>query len=108
MAYQSYNMSEHPELKELYLAALKDPDKEVLSNVMHGLHRFMPLEQAIAFFRKRLAEEPTESTYWGVYQSLRDQREEPAARAMLKELTRAPVVRVAELAREALEEERDE
>lgn len=56
MAQQAVNMSEHPELASLFVkAATQDPAPEVRADALSGLARIMPLADAVAIYRERLA-----------------------------------------------------
>ena len=101
MAWQACNMSEHPELKDVFLGALKDQDEEVRGNVLGALDRFMPFPEAAKIFRERLKTDPTEKTFWGVFNCAKF-TEDPEGKKILKELTTAPFTRIAERAREEL------
>ena len=101
MAWQAVNLAEHPELRDLYLrAATQDPDEEVRGNALGGIDRFLPLGEAIALLRRRLAEDPTEKTAWGCFNVVKFQQEDAGARAFMQELTRVPFASVARRARE--------
>ncbi|MBN2358556.1 MAG: HEAT repeat domain-containing protein [Deltaproteobacteria bacterium] len=103
MAWQACNMSEHQELKELFMrAATSDPDEEVRGNALGGMDRLMPLPEALKFLRSRLAADPTEKTAWGCFNVVKFQMEDGGARALMEELTRVPFARVAQRAREEL------
>ncbi len=104
MAWQSVNMSEHPELASLFVAAAtQDPALEVRADALHGLSRLMPLGDAIALYRQRLAVDMSESVGYGVLNGLRDQLDEPNAKQLVQELTRSQYTRVAQYARSLLE-----
>jgi hypothetical protein len=96
-------MSEHPELRELFMRACDDPDEEVAQDALKGMGRMLGFDAAAPFYRHQLAARPTESTYWGVYYGICNDLEEPAARALMKELSRSHFADVASSAREALE-----
>ncbi|MBI5544692.1 MAG: HEAT repeat domain-containing protein [Deltaproteobacteria bacterium] len=103
MAWQSVNMSEHPELKDLFVkAATSDPDEEVRGNALGGLDKFMGLPEAVTLLRERLQKDPTEKTHWGAFNLLKFQMEHPLARDLMQELTRAPFARISERAREEM------
>jgi len=103
MAWQGINMSEHPELRELFMRACDDPDEEVAQDALKGMGRLLGFDHAAQFYRHRLAQKPTESTYWGVYYGICNDLEEPAARALMQELTRSHFADVASSARDSLE-----
>lgn len=103
IAWQSVNMGDHPELKDVYLAAATgDADEEVRGSALQGVDRFLPLPEAVAFLRQRLQQDPTEETYRGALRCMRDHAEDAAARTLLAELAKGPHLRVAESAREYL------
>lgn len=102
MAWQGCNMSEHPELRALYLkAALEDSDEEVRGNALGTLDKFMPFPEAAKIFRERMKADPTEKTFWGVFNSAKFS-ENVEAKEILQELTKAPFSRIAQRAREEL------
>lgn len=101
MAWQACNMSEHPELKDVFLGGLKDADEEVRGNVLGALDRFMPFPEAAKIFREKMKTDPTEKTFWGVFNCAKF-TEDPEGKKILKELTTAPFTRIAERAREEL------
>jgi HEAT repeat protein len=103
MAWQGFNMSEHPELRELFMRACDDPDEDVAQDALKGMGRLLGFDAAAQFYRQRMAARPTESTHWGVYYGICNDLEEPAARALMQELTRAQFADVASSARELLE-----
>ncbi len=101
MAWQSVNMSEHPELREIFVrAAVDDADEEVRGNALGGMDRLMALPDAITFLKKRLVEDPTEKTAWACFNVVKFQMEDSGAQAFMKELTTVPFARVAQRARE--------
>lgn len=101
MAWQSVNMSEHKELRELFVrAAVSDSDEEVRGNALGGLDRLMSLPEAITFLKKRLVEDATEKTAWACFNVVKFQQEDAGARAFMKELSTVPFARVAQRARE--------
>lgn len=101
MAWQSVNMSEHQELRELFVrTAVDDSDEEVRGNALGGMDRLMPLPDAISFLRKRLGADPTEKTAWACFNVVKFQMEDAGARAFMKDLTTVPFARVAQRARE--------
>jgi hypothetical protein len=104
MAWQSCNMSDHPELAPLFVrAATQDTSLEVRADTLHGLTRLMPLGDAVALYRQRLAVDASESTGYGVVNGLRDHTDDPAAKKLLEELAGgAGYARVAKYAREVL------
>ncbi|MCX4241260.1 HEAT repeat domain-containing protein [Paraliomyxa miuraensis] len=105
MAWQGVNMGDHPQLAELFMRACDDPDEEVAQDALRGMGRLMGFDNAAQFYRHRMAARPTESTYWGVYYGIcSDLEDEPAARALMQELTRAQFADVASSARESLED----
>jgi HEAT repeat protein len=103
MAWQGINMSEHPELRELFIRACDDPDEEVAQDALKGMGRLLGFDAAVQLYRHRLAARPTERTYWGVYYGICNDLEEAPARALMQELTRAQFADVASAARESLE-----
>jgi len=103
MAWQGVNMSDHPELRELFMRACDDPDDEVAQDALRGMGRLLGFDQAAQFYRHQLAAKNTESTAWGVYYGICNDLEEPAARALMQELTRSHFADVASSARDALE-----
>lgn len=103
MAWQGINMSDHPELRELFIRACDDPDEEVAQDALKGMGRLLGFDQAAQLYRHRMAAKPTESTYWGVYYGVCNDLEEPAARALMQELTRSHFADVASAARDSLE-----
>lgn len=105
MAWQGINMSEHPELRELFMRACDDPDEEVAQDALKGMGRLLGFDQAAQFYRHRLAARNTESTAWGVYYGICNDLEEPAARTLMQELTRSHFADVASAARDSLESE---
>ena len=103
MAWQSVNMSEHQELKELFVqAAVSDSDDEVRGNALGGMDRLLGLPEAIAFLKKRLVADATEKTAWACFNVVKFQMEDASARAFMKELTTVPFGRVAQRAREEI------
>jgi len=101
MAWQSVNMSEHKELRELFVrCAVDDADEEVRGNALGGMDRLMSLAEAISFLKKRLVEDPNEKTAWACFNVVKYQLEDAGARAFMKELTTVPFARVAQRARE--------
>lgn len=104
MAWQGINMSEHPELRELFMHACNDPDEEVAQDALRGMGRLLGFDAAVPFYRQQLAARPTESTYWGVYYGICSDLEEPPARALMQELASAQFADVASSARESLDE----
>jgi len=103
MAWQACNMSEHQELKELFMrAATSDADEEVRGNALGGMDRLLPLPDAIKFLRSRLATDPNEKTAWGCFNVVKYQMEDGGARALMQELTKVPYAYVAQRAREEL------
>lgn len=103
MAWQGINMSDHPELRELFMRACDDPDEEVAQDALKGMGRLLGFDQAAQFYRHRMAQKPVESTYWGVYYGICNDLEEPAARALMQDLTRSHFADVASAARDSLE-----
>lgn len=104
MAWQAVNMSDHPELRELFMAACNDPDENVAQDALKGMGRLLGFESAVQFYRQQLAARPTESTYWGVYYGLCYDLDEAPARALMQELARSQFADVASSARESLAE----
>ena len=103
MAWQGNNMSEHPELRDLFVhAATHDPDESVRADALRGVHNFFPLAETVAFLRQRLAQDRNESTYWAALNAVEGYMPEKDARALLQELSRGPFSSVAERAREVL------
>lgn len=105
MAWHGCNMSDHPELQEMFMRACDDPDEEVAQDALKGMGRLLGFDSAVRFYRQRMAAKPTESTAWGVYYGICNDLEEPPARALMQELTRSHFADVASSAREALENE---
>ena len=94
-------MSEHKELKDLYVrAATQDNDEEVRGNALGGIDRFVSIQEAVQFLRQRLGAEMKEKIAWGAFNVVKFQMEHPEARAFMKELTNVPFSRIAERARE--------
>ena len=103
MAWQGCNMSEHPELRDLYVqAASSDPDEEVRADALRGIGSLLPLPEAVAFLRQRLAQDRNESAYWAALNAVEEHVEEKVARALVQEIAKAPFSSVAERAREVL------
>jgi HEAT repeat protein len=103
MAWQSCNMGEHPELRELFVrTAVSDTDEEVRGNALGGIDRVMPLPEAVAFLRQRLAADPNEKTAWACFNVVKFQMEHAEARAFMTELQQVPFARVAQRAREEI------
>ena len=101
MAWQACNMSDHKELRELFVrAAVSDTDEEVRGNALGGADRYMSLPEAITFLKKRLVEDPTEKTAWACFNVVKYQMEDAGARSFMQELTTVPYARVAQRARE--------
>jgi HEAT repeat protein len=101
MAWQAVNMSEHKELKDLYVrAATQDNDEEVRGNALGGIDRFASIQEAVQFLRQRLQADMKEKIAWGCFNVVKFQMEHPEARAFMKELTGVPFSRIAERARE--------
>ncbi len=101
MAWQACNMSEHPELRELFVrAAVSDADEEVRGNALGGVDRLMPLPEAVSFLKQRLAADPNEKTAWACFNVVKFQMEHAEARAFMSELQSVPFARVAQRARE--------
>lgn len=105
MAWQGVNMSDHPELRELFMRACDDPDEEVAQNALKSMGRLLGWDTAVQFYRQRMAARPTESTYWGVYYGICYDLEEPPARALMQELARSQFAEIASSARDSLDEE---
>jgi hypothetical protein len=105
MAWQSVNMSEHPELAQMFIkVATQDPSLEVRADALHGMSKLMPVGDAVAFYRQRLAQDVSEAVGYGVVNGLRDHKDEPAARQLLTELGSSQYSRVAQYARETLKD----
>ncbi|MDP2340285.1 MAG: sporulation protein [Deltaproteobacteria bacterium] len=103
MAWQSCNMAEHKELRELFVkAAVDDKDEDVRGEALGGLDRLMPLADVVAFCRQRLATEHAIAIHHGVLNAMRDNAAEPSAKALIEEMTKSPHARISERAREML------
>lgn len=103
LAWQSSNMGEHPELRDLYLrAATGDPDETVRADALRGIGNFMPLPEAVAFLRQRLAHDRNEQTSWSAIGALEGHMPDKHARALLQEIANGPFVDAVERAREIL------
>ncbi|HEY0132661.1 MAG TPA: hypothetical protein VGB85_01240, partial [Nannocystis sp.] len=103
IAWQSNNMSEHPELRDLYVqAATSDPDESVRADALRGLHHFFPLTDAVAFLRQRLAQDRNEATYWAALNAAESHLPATEARALIQDIARGPFSSVGERAREVL------
>lgn len=104
MAWQSVNMHQHPELGALFVrTACEDPSLEVRADALQGLTRLLPLGDAVALYRQRLAADVSELVGRSVVYGLRDHKDEPLARALLNELVQSPYGAVGRTARETLE-----
>ena len=104
MAWQGCNMSEHPELGELFMRACDDPDEEVAQDALKGMGRLLGWDAGVQFYRQRLAQRPTEETAWGVYYGIYGDLDEEPALALMRELASSQFADVASSAREALED----
>ena len=103
IAWQGVNMSEHPELRDLFVqAATSDPDEEVRADALRGMDRFFPLPEAVAFMRQRLAQDRNERAYWAALNAVEGHMPEREAQALLQEIARGPFSSPAERAREVL------
>ena len=103
LAWQSCNMGDHPELRDLFLrAATDDPDEAVRADALRGVDKFMPLPEAVAFLRRRLAADRNEKAAWAALNAVEAHMPDPHARALLQELADGPIVAAAERAREIL------
>lgn len=103
MAWQCCNMSEHKELKELFVkAAVDDKDEEVRGDALGGLDRVMPLTDLVSFLRLRLAADKSVACANGALNALRDHVAEPVAKGLVEELGKSPHTRISERAREML------
>lgn len=103
MAWQGCNMSEHPELRDLYVrAATSDPDEAVRADALRGVGHFFPIAEAVSFLRQRLAQDRNESAYWSALGAVEGHMPAKEARALVQEIAKAPFSSVAERAREVL------
>lgn len=103
MAWQACNMSDHKELKELFVqAATMDPDETVRGDALSGIDRLLPLPDVVNLIQQRLPNEPSQAVHWGAFAAMRDHVQEPEARGMIEQLTRSPHAQVSRAAREAL------
>jgi hypothetical protein len=96
-------MGDHPELRDLFLrAATNDPDEAVRADALRGVDKFMPLPEAVAFLRQRLAQDRNEKTYWSAINAVESHMPDPHARALLQNIANGPIASAAERAREIL------
>lgn len=103
LAWQGANMSEHPELRELFVhVAVNDPDDTVRADALRGMTNFFPLPEAVAFMRQRLAVDRTEKAYWAALNAVESHMPEREAQALLQEIARGPFSSAASRAREVL------
>jgi HEAT repeat protein len=103
MAWQGCNMEEHQELGQLFLAtATNDPDDEVRADALRGVDKFMPLPDAVAFLRQRLAQDRNEKAFWAALNAVEGHMPAREAKALLQEIARGPFSSAAERAREVL------
>jgi HEAT repeat protein len=102
-AWQSCNMEEHPELRDLFLrAATQDPDVSVRADALRGMDKFYPLTEVIALLRQRMAQDRHEKTYWAALNAVEGHMPDREAEALLQEIARGPFSSAAERAREVL------
>ncbi len=103
LAWQGANMSEHPELRDLYVhVATHDPDDSVRADALRGMDKFFPLPEAVAFMRQRLAHDRNEKAYWAALNAVEGHMPAREAQALLQEIARGPFSSAAERAREVL------
>jgi len=100
------NLSEFPALAPIGRhAAENDPDAEVRGDALFGLSSMMPASELVAFYRMRLAAEPSYEVSWGVLSGLRDHSDTAEGEALLRELFGSEHESVASAAREQLGED---
>lgn len=103
MAWQSCNMGDHPELRDLFLAAATgDPDAEVRADALRGVDKFMSLPDAVAFLRQRLAVDRNDRACWAALGAVEGHMPDEHARGLLQEIAAGPLASPAERAREIL------
>jgi hypothetical protein len=103
LAWQSCNMGDHPELRDLFLrAATNDADESVRADALRGVDKFMGLPEAVAFLRQRLAHDRNEKAYWAAINAVEGHMPDKHARALLQEIANGPIGSAAERAREIL------
>lgn len=103
LAWQSCNMGDHPELRDHFLhAAVNDPDEAVRADALRGVDKFMPLPDAIAFLRQRLAHDRNEKAYWSAINAVEGHMPDRHAHALLQDIAHGPIASAAERAREIL------
>jgi HEAT repeat protein len=103
LAWQSCNMGDHPELRDLFLrAATNDPDEAVRADALRGVDKFMPLPEAVAFLQQRLAHDRNEKTSWSAINAVEAHMPDPNVRALLQNIANGPIASAAERAREIL------
>lgn len=103
MAWQSCNMGDHPELRDLFLrTAVNDADESVRADALRGVDKFMGLPEATAFLRQRLAADRNDRAYWAALGAIEGHMPDPHARALLQEIAEGPIASAADRAREIL------
>jgi len=101
MAWYGVNMSDHPDLAPLFRAtAERDADDDVRAEAVYGMRGFLGPADACAYARARLAADPTERMAWSVYQVARSHDDDPAGKALLKDLAKSQFADVAGAARD--------
>ena len=103
LAWQSCNMGDHPELRDLFLhAATGDPDEAVRADALRGVDKFLPLPEAVTFLRQRLTQDRNEKAHWAALNAVESHMPDPHARGLLEEIADGPFASAAERAREIL------
>jgi hypothetical protein len=104
MAWQSRNMEDHPELRDLFLwSAQQDPDPEVRGAALGGIHALIGGPDALGLIRNVMTNDPNDHSYWAAFEIARDLEDElPTAKELLMELQNAPFVNVADAVRRHL------
>jgi HEAT repeat protein len=102
MAWQFRNLSEMAELAPMLRYVIdNDASSEVRKDALGALTAVVPIPEAVAFYRQRLQQIPSEDTAWGVLDGVRF-KDDPAAKALLAELANSPFASVARAARDAM------
>lgn len=102
MAWHFVNLRDFPRLQPLVQRAAADPDPKVRADALFGMSSVTPTPELVAFYRRRLGEEPTEEIHWGVLSGLRDHSDTDEGAALLRELAASPLGDIARSARESL------
>jgi hypothetical protein len=103
LAFEFNNMSRMPQLLPIAQhMAERDPSSEVRNDAMGAMAALMTPEQAIHYYRGRMASGADESTMWAVLNGARHHREHAHAKQLLTQLGQCPYPGVADAAREAL------